>query len=92
MAGELTPVVLLPRYTAYVGATTFTTIGMDVTNYSKALVTVWRGPLVGTSATIGFTFEESTDQNSWSTCTGVSPSVDPGADTDTQYEPELKKR
>ena len=40
MAGELVPLVLLPRYTTYAGADTFTSIGMDVTPYSKAIVNV----------------------------------------------------
>ena len=92
MAGELTPLVLLPRYTSYAGATTFTTIGMEVTDYSKALVNVWRGPLLGTAATIAFTFEESTDQTNWTTCNGITPPLDPGADTEAQYQPELNKR
>jgi hypothetical protein len=39
MAGELVPLVLVPRYTSYLGAFAFTTIGMEVTDYEKALVT-----------------------------------------------------
>ena len=70
MAGELVPLVLIPRYTTYAGAETFTTIGMEVTDYEKALVNVWRGPLAGGGAVV-FTFEESTDGTTWSTCTGV---------------------
>ena len=86
MAGELVPLVLLPRYTTYAGADTFTSIGMDVTPYSKAIVNVWRGNLIGTSGTVGVTLQESTDQTNWTTCTGTSPDFDPGADTEDQYE------
>jgi hypothetical protein len=92
MAGNLTPLVMLPRYTTYVGASTFTTIGMEVTDYSKAIVNVWRGQLVGTTPTIGFSFQESTDQINWTDCTGVTSPVDPGADTEDQYQPVLNKR
>lgn len=91
MAGELVPLVLIPRYTSYLGAFAFTTIGMEVTDYEKALVNVWRGPLAGTSPTFAVTFEESTDGVTWSICTGATPG-DPGLDTETQYQPSLNKR
>ena len=91
MAGELVPLVLIPRFTTYAGASTFTTIAMDVSEYQKAIVNCWRGKLTGTSATISFEFEESTDQDSWTTCTNGS-SADPGAETEDQYTPDLKKR
>ena len=76
MAGELVPLVLLPRYTTYGGDSTFTTIAMDVTDYETAIVNVWRGKLIGTAPGIGFTFQESTDQVTWSTCTGTSADAD----------------
>ena len=91
MAGELVPLVLLPRYTSYVGDSDFTTIAMDVSAYEKALVNCWRGKLTGGTPTFMITFEESTDQESWSTCTNGSGG-DPGQETETQYAPELKKR
>ncbi len=90
MAGELTPLVLLPRYTTYTGAHDFTTIGMEVTDYSKAIVNFWRGDLAG-AGTISVTFQESTDQNTWSTCSSGGPNS-PTADTEFQYAPELNKR
>jgi hypothetical protein len=65
---------------------------MEVTDYSKAIVNVWRGPLLGAGATVEFTFEESTDQTTWTTCSGISPPLDPGANTEMQYQPELNKR
>ena len=92
MAGELVPLVLLPRYTTYASADTFTSIGMDVTQYSKAIVNVWRGNIIGTSGTDGFTLQESTDQTNWTTCSGTSADFDPGADAEDQYEATLTKR
>jgi len=92
MAGELVPLVLLPRYTSYIGASTYTTIGMQVTDYAKAIVNGWRGKLLGTSPTVGFTFEESTDQLNWTTCANTSANADPGEETEAQYEPTLNKR
>ena len=91
MAGELVPLVLWPRYSSFVGANTFTTIGMEATDYSKAIVNVWRSTMIGTSGTFAVSFEESTDQLNWTTCTGGS-TADPGADTEAQYSPEITKR
>jgi hypothetical protein len=91
MAGELVPLVLIPRYTTFSGATTFVSVGMDVTEFEKAIANVWRGPLSGSGATFATSFEESTDQDSWSTCTNGSGG-DPGANLEAQYSPELKKR
>ena len=92
MAGRLTPVVLLPRFTTLSGADTFRTIGMDVTEYQNALISIWRSPLVGTSPTFAFLFEESSDGQAYTPC-AISPSeTDPGADDETQYTVTLKKR
>jgi hypothetical protein len=91
MAGNLTPLVMLPRYTTFSGANTFTTVGMDVTDYSKAILNVWRGAMNGSSPTYAISFEESTDQETWATCSGGSGG-DPGANTEVQYTPTLAKR
>lgn len=92
MAGELVPLVLLPRYTTYAGTGNFTTIGMDVTEYDSAIINMWRGPAVGTGVTFGATFEESTDQDNWTTCGNTTANSDPGASTEAQYKPTLTKR
>lgn len=97
MAGELVPLVLLPRYTTYAGLLSgewFTTIAMDVTQYSSAIVNVWRGLIVG-SATPSFKvwFQESTDQVSWFACAGSNSSgdaVNPNAET--QFTLTITKR
>jgi hypothetical protein len=92
MAGELVPLVLLPRYTSYVGQSTFTTIGMEVTDYANAIVNVWRGKLTGTSPTFGVTFEESTDQSNWTMCAGTTANADPGQEMEAQFTAQLTKR
>jgi hypothetical protein len=93
MAGQLTPLVLIPRFTTYCGSEDFTTIGMDVTAYQTVIVNVWRTALLGTVAAIAIYFEESTDQNTWSECAG-SPAqpVNPTANQETQYSYTLSKR
>jgi len=98
MPGQLTPLVLLPRYTSYAGKPStgtlyFATIAMDVTEYSSAIVNVWRGKVVGgTTPGITFTLQESTDQLFWTTCTGTSAGFDPGENTEVQYNATLTKR
>jgi len=75
MAGELVPLVLLPRYTTLAGkAGDFATSAVDTTPYERALVTLWRGKIIGTVGPpppvpppwdFGFWLECSTDQVSW---------------------------
>jgi hypothetical protein len=91
MAGELVPLVLIPRFSSYIGANTFVTVGMDVSDYEKAIVNVWRGNMTGTAPTFAISFEESTDQDSWSTCASGTGG-DPGANAEAQYTPTLGKR
>jgi hypothetical protein len=92
MAGVLVPLVLMPRYSTYCGASgqTFETIAMDVTEYEKAIVSFWRTAGKDLS-TITPDFEESMDQLLWSSCSG-GPFTDPGATTEGQFQPELTKR
>ena len=90
MAGELVPLVMMPRFSTYAGATTFYSIWMDVSEYEKAILNVWRGPMsVGTFA---LTCEESTDGIVPSNCAGVTWPEDPTADAEEQYIVTLKKR
>lgn len=88
-AGELVPLVMLPRYSTFHGATDFTTIAMDVTEYQNAILNVWRGPSAGT---FGITFEESTDQDTWKTCDNTTALSDPGAGLEAQYTAYLNRR
>jgi hypothetical protein len=92
MAGELVPLVLIPRYTTYAGNDHFTTIGMDVTEYETAIVNVWCGDLVGTGGTVNLYFEESTDQNNWNVCYGVTDPEALTTSTEEQFTPTLGKR
>lgn len=95
MAGELVPLVMLPRYTTYAGEDyEFRTIAMDVTQYQNAIVNVWRGPFVASAGSPEFqvTFEESTDQVTWSTCTGTTAATAVSEDSETQFTAQLKKR
>ena len=53
MAGRLVPLVLLPRFTSFAEGI-FQTVPMDVSDFQRAIVTVWRGP-VPTDSVVTFT-------------------------------------
>jgi len=96
MPGSLVPLVMLPRYTTYTGQVEFTTIGMDVTKYETAILSVWRGRLGG-AGTVQITCEESTDSGgvagSWSPCSGTNTqNFDPGEEAEAQVTATLTKR
>jgi hypothetical protein len=92
MAGELVPLVMFPRYSTLTGASTFTTIAMDVTDYQAAILQVWRGKLIA-GTTYAVSAEESTDQETWSACAGTNcTAYDPGQETEGQISATLKKR
>lgn len=67
MIGKAVPLVLVPRYTTYVGESTFTTAPLRVSEYVQAHVTLWRGPLIGAGRGGSFTaeFQVSHDGNDW---------------------------
>lgn len=93
MAGLLVPLVMLPRYSCYSGATVFTTIPIDVSAYDSIILSAWRGDLVGTAFKL--TVQESTDQStatSWTTVSGISADSDPGEETEAKYTGTLTKR
>ncbi len=109
MAAELIPLVLVPRYTTIAGPDTvdLSTSPVDVSAYSMAYVTVWRGHIVGTPAPtepepppplpLGFAiaFEESTDQVTWQMCSGGPPAdvgMDPGENVQVALELTLTRR
>ena len=67
MSGQRVPLVMVPRYTSYVGPNEFTTVPLDVSEYAKAVLTLWRGELVGDDgSTISAVFETSQDAKEWS--------------------------
>jgi hypothetical protein len=99
MAGELVPLVMFARYTVLAGEGSYSTIGMDVTEYQSSILNGWRGAVLppAGSGTYELVFEESTDQVVWTACTvvasggGTAP-WDPGAGQEEQFTATLRKR
>lgn len=93
MAGKLAPLVVWPRFTTFSGGNMtegFTTLPLDVSDYSQAVVTIWRGP-----TTVGFsmTCEESVDKVNWVVCAGTNTNAyDPGTDTEGIITATLKRQ
>jgi hypothetical protein len=90
MKGELVPVVMLPRFTSYLGEGSFATAPMPVEAYQNIVVTFWRGPLVGGDATTPFEafFEVSHDAYEWEVVEGPIDDVN----TSGKFDVELTKR
>ena len=92
MIGEIVPVVMLPRFTSYLGEGTYTTVPLDVSEYAGAAIEFWRGklrsPATGTFAAY---FEEASEpwgsDGAWSTLDDFST-----ADASDLVEVEFSKK
>ena len=87
MAGQTVPLVLIPRYTSYVGANTFTTAPLAVSDYAKAHVTFWRGRCPGSFAAV---FETSHDAVAWTNALGTTTITT--VDTSDKWNIPLRRR
>lgn len=63
MLGELVPLVMIPRFTSYVGEASYTTVPMDISGFSGAALEFWRGQLAAKvqGATFNAYLEEAFD-------------------------------
>lgn len=90
MIGKLIPLILVPRYTSYMGATSdtpgegttdYVSAPIEVNAYASGSITAWRGHLAGTSSpTFKLYVQASTDGVAWKDLhlTMTDPWVDPG--------------
>jgi len=88
--GTLVPVVLLPRYTGYLWADTFTTVPLNVEAYARGTITLWRGRMPGTTPTFKAYFEDSHDAVTWTPFNASGE--DPGAAAAMIVRFELARR
>jgi hypothetical protein len=91
MAQVRVPLVLLPRFTTLAGAQAFYSLAIDITAYQQLDLTLWRGPLLGTSPTFAAFVYESLDREHWFEASGLQ-GVDPGTATETAYVWVLTRR
>lgn len=91
MAGVSVPVVLIPRFTTYVGAADFLSHALDVSAYDTLRLTAWRAPLIGTSPAFGLSTYRSLDRVTWEECSGPQDQ-DPGDRTEVLYEWPLEAK
>jgi len=77
MAGRNVPIVLIPRFTTYAGATSFITAAIPVSPYSALNFDFWHGPVIGTFGSIILALQESNDGSRWDDCTGSVPGIAP---------------
>jgi hypothetical protein len=91
MIGEIVPLVLIPRFSSFVGANEFTSEPYDAAEFSTGSVELWRGQLKGTSSPTFLVFiETSNDKNVW---TPQNPSGDdPGANASMPISITLGRR
>ncbi|MCK6478981.1 MAG: hypothetical protein HUU06_00400 [Planctomycetaceae bacterium] len=94
MIGALVPIVLLPRFSSFVGAGTYTTEPIPVEGFDKGQLMFWRGPLVGGAPSNPFRtyFEESHDASAWSEAATTPSQPVTTANTLEGYAVHFKKR
>lgn len=84
MSGAESALVLIPRFTSFVGEGERTSVPIDVSSYSSAQIELWRGPLFGsgddTPAKFRAYLEESLDGVTWQPPADVAHGYDPGAE------------
>jgi len=86
--GRSVPVVLIPRFTTYVGAGIFSTAPIPVAAYSRLVVAFMGGVLPGGPGTASFACRESNDLSTWPPCGGSTPAY-PGPFSETQWTFDL---
>lgn len=74
MAGQNVPIVLIPRYTTYVGTGDFRTIPIPVSAYEALVLNFINGNMIG-SGTVILSCQETNDLQTWTACTGDTPAV-----------------
>ncbi|MCE9637730.1 MAG: hypothetical protein K8T90_18680 [Planctomycetes bacterium] len=89
MADVDAAIAFLPRFTTLVGASSFTTLPLDVSRFGSAQFQIWRGPLRGTTPTFLAYLEESLDAEHWVLGPSTPTGYDPATDDPTLVRPKL---
>lgn len=68
LEGQITPLVLIPRFTSYINPSStrdFPSVALDASAYSGGEVVLWCGPLIGSSASVDVEIQDSEDGVIW---------------------------
>src|SRR5689334_20956339 len=78
MAGRIQRIVMLPRFTSFYGAATFSTVPINVREFAQVILTAWRSTeLAAPGLTLSMALEESTDTQVWhSAGSALAPTAD----------------
>jgi hypothetical protein len=91
MAGRNVPLVVLPRFSTFVGNGLYWTQPIPVAAYDAITINAWRGLMNGAGPpSTSLQFQESNDLSAWSATLGTSGGVLPPS-VETQYRPLLSK-
>lgn len=90
MAGKSVPIVLVPRFTSYLGVGFFYSIPVPVAAYDALVLDFWHGTITGTAPVAMYLYvEESTDGNVWTPTAG--PTLIPSPYTPTPGEDQFRQ-
>jgi hypothetical protein len=80
--GGLVPLVLIPKFTSYIGNQTLSSAPLDVSGYSGGSATATRGPIIGAHPSVKVTLQESQDGLGWTDLVTFDLSVAASDDQD----------
>jgi len=80
MAGLNVPIVLIPRFTSYVGGGIYDTLPIPISAYESLVLSFWMNTGVGTAPTLSVSLLESNDLDRWEPCVGTPVTPVPGSE------------
>ena len=79
MAGVLLSLVMIPRFSTYLGPQFYYGFALDVTAFDALTLSMWSGPQPGGATNVSLVIEGSVDRTSWigvNTAWGLLPGVE----------------
>lgn len=86
MAGLQVPIILIPRFSTFVGPEIYRGLALDVTAFSRLTLTAWSGFQPGASPTVTMTVQGSFDRQQWDDINVPAWSLAPGTEIDVSAD------
>lgn len=86
MSPDVTRIVLLPRFSTFVGAQTYTSQPVRARDFASANIAFWRTAAMGASPTVAIAVQQSADLQLW---WELETDSDPDADAETTLSPSF---